>query len=64
MPGSKTALHTKQRTAEKEVGKMMTLTGEWNALVNAFPAFADSAGVASDTPDTWRSAAVQGLRRR
>ncbi|WP_256371468.1 hypothetical protein [Pseudarthrobacter sp. NIBRBAC000502771] len=43
---------------------MMTLTGEWNALVNAFPAFADSAEVASDTPDTWRSAAVQGLRRR
>jgi hypothetical protein len=22
---------------------MMTLTGEWNAIINAFPAFADSA---------------------
>ncbi|MGN7201863.1 hypothetical protein [Arthrobacter sp. SAFR-044] len=25
---------------------MMTLTGEWNARINAFPAFADSARVA------------------
>ncbi|MDP9887416.1 hypothetical protein AB0299_08575 [Pseudarthrobacter sp. NPDC080037] len=25
---------------------MMTLTGEWNAVINAFPAFADSARAA------------------
>lgn len=43
---------------------MMTLTGEWNALINAFPAFADSVRVASVAPDTWRTAAFPGLRRR
>jgi hypothetical protein len=47
MPGSKTASQSTQRTAEKEVGKMMTLTGEWNTPINAFPAFADDARVAS-----------------
>ena len=26
---------------------MMTLTGEWNAIINAFPAFAGPARVAS-----------------
>ena len=43
---------------------MMTLTGEWNAIINAFPAFADSVRVASEAPDTWCTAAFPGLRRR
>lgn len=42
---------------------MMTLTGGWNAPINAFPAFAGAARVASvDTG--WRPAVSGSLRRR
>ncbi|WP_457947314.1 hypothetical protein ACTAQI_16590 [Pseudarthrobacter sp. alpha12b] len=43
---------------------MMTLTGEWNAPINAFPAFADSARVAPVNPGTRRPMAFPGLLRR
>ncbi|MDQ0662279.1 hypothetical protein QFZ35_000777 [Arthrobacter ulcerisalmonis] len=43
---------------------MMTLTGEWNASINAFPAFADDARVASVNSGSWRPAAFPGLLRR
>jgi hypothetical protein len=44
---------------------MMTLTGEWNASVNAFPAFADDARVAPVTSGSRRTPAFPGwLRRR
>jgi len=43
---------------------MMTLTGEWNAIINAFPAFADSARVASVCSGFRRTAAFPGLLRR
>jgi len=43
---------------------MMTLTGEWNAPINAFPAFADDARVASVNSGSLRPAALAGLLRR
>lgn len=43
---------------------MMTLTGEWNASINAFPASADSARVAPANSGVGRPAALQGLLRR
>ena len=43
---------------------MMTLTGEWNAPINAFPAFADSAREASVHSGSRRAAGVPGLLRR
>lgn len=43
---------------------MMTLTGEWNAPVNAFPAFAGSARVAPVSFGSRRPAALPGLLRR
>ena len=42
---------------------MMTLTGEWNATINAFPAFAGAARVAS-VGTGWRPAAISGALRR
>jgi hypothetical protein len=64
LPGSQTASQLTQRTAEKEVGIMMTLTGEWNASINAFPAFADSVSVASVCSGSRRMPAFPGLPRR
>jgi len=43
---------------------MMTLTGEWNAPINAFPAFADDARVAPVNAGFRRPAAFAGLLRR
>ena len=43
---------------------MMTLTGEWNASINASPAFADGACVASVNSGYRRAAALPGLLRR
>ncbi|MDQ0771306.1 hypothetical protein QF031_004055 [Pseudarthrobacter defluvii] len=43
---------------------MMTLTGEWNAPVNAFPAFADHARVASVYSGSRRTVAFPGSPRR
>jgi hypothetical protein len=43
---------------------MMTLTGEWNASVNAFPAFTDDARVASVNSGSRRPAVFPGLLRR
>ncbi|WP_272910816.1 MULTISPECIES: hypothetical protein [unclassified Arthrobacter] len=43
---------------------MMTLTGEWNAPINAFPAFADDARVAPVYSGSRRPAALAGLLRR
>ncbi len=42
---------------------MMTLTGEWNTPINAFPAFAGAARVAL-VGTGWRSAAFPGSPRR
>jgi hypothetical protein len=58
-----TALQSTQRTAEKEVGKMMTLTGEWNTPITASPAFADDARVASVHDGSRRAAAFPGWLR-
>ncbi|MHC6591760.1 hypothetical protein [Arthrobacter sp. C152] len=44
---------------------MMTLTGDWNAIIGAFPAFVGSARVASAGSRPWRAAGHSaGLRRR
>ncbi len=43
---------------------MMTLTGEWNVTINAFPAFADDARVAPVNSGSHRPAAFAGLLRR
>ncbi|BCW80760.1 MULTISPECIES: hypothetical protein [Micrococcaceae] len=43
---------------------MMTLTGEWNAPINAFPAFADSARVAPVNAGMGGPVALPGLLRR
>lgn len=43
---------------------MMTLTGEWNAPINAFPAFADDVRVAPVNSGSRRAAFAGLLRRR
>lgn len=43
---------------------MITLTGEWNASINAFPAFADPVRVASVNSGYRRPANLPGLLRR
>ena len=42
---------------------MMTLTGEWNAPINAFPAFADHARVAPVNSGSRRTAVLPGWLR-
>ena len=42
---------------------MMTLTGEWNASINAFPAFADDARVASVHSGSCRPAVLPVVRQ-